>query len=82
MNKNQERNTFKVENNNENSKKKAEIANRKNKTVWGVIGVILTIFGITGTIPILLNREYLIGLPITGLSVIVGIILMAWALSD
>ena len=55
---------------------------RKNKTIWGVIGIILTIFGITGTIPILLNKEYLIGLPITGLSVIVGIILMAWAFSD
>ena len=55
---------------------------RKNKTIWGVIGIILTIFGITGTIPILLSREYLISLPITGLSVIVGIILMAWAFSD
>ncbi|MEK6873983.1 MAG: hypothetical protein AABW91_03985 [Nanoarchaeota archaeon] len=54
----------------------------KNKTIWGVLGVILTLFGITGTIPILLNREYLIGLPITGLSVVVGIILMAWAFSD
>ena len=55
---------------------------RKNKTLWGVVGVILTLFGITGTIPILLNKEYLIGLPVTGLSVIVGIILIAWAFSD
>lgn len=55
---------------------------RRNKTVFGVIGVILTLFGIIGTIPILLNREYLIGLPLTGLSVIFGIILMAWAFSD
>ena len=58
------------------------MAKRKNKTVWGVIGVILTLFGIIGTIPVLLNREYLIGLPITALSVIVGIILLAWAFSD
>ncbi len=58
------------------------MAKKKNRTVWGVIGVILTLFGITGTIPILLNKEYLIGLPVTGLSVIVGIILMAWAFSD
>jgi len=58
------------------------MAKRKNKTIWGVIGVILTLFGITFTIPILLNREYLIGLPITGLSVIIGIILMAWAFSN
>ena len=55
---------------------------KKNRTVWGVIGVILTLFGVIGTIPILLNREYLIGLPTTGLSVIVGIVLMAWAFSD
>jgi len=55
---------------------------RKNKTIWGVIGVILILFGITGTIPILLNREYLAGLPITVISVITGVILMAWAFSD
>ncbi len=55
---------------------------RKNKTIWGVIGVILTLFGITGTIPILLNKEYLIGLPITGIAVIIGIILIAWAFTD
>jgi hypothetical protein len=55
---------------------------KKNKTVWGVVGVILTLFGITGTIPILLNQEYLIGLPITGLSVIAGVILVAWAISN
>ena len=38
--------------------------------------------GITGTIPILLNREYIGVLPLTALSVIAGIILMAWAFSD
>jgi len=51
----------------------------KNKTVFGVIGVLLTIFGIIGTIPILLNLQYTILLPITTLSVILGIILIAWA---
>ncbi len=55
---------------------------KKNKTLWGVVGVLLTLFGITGTIPILLNREYLIGLPVTGLAVIIGIILIAWTFSD
>jgi hypothetical protein len=55
---------------------------RKNKTIWGVIGVLLTLFGIIGTIPILINKEYIWGLPITAISVIVGIILMAWAFSD
>lgn len=58
------------------------MAKRKNKTIWGVIGLLLTLFGITGTIPILLNRGYLIGLPVTAISVIIGIILMAWAFSD
>ncbi len=58
------------------------MAKRKNKTIYGVIGVLLTLFGITGTIPILLNKKYLIGLPITAISVIAGIILMAWAFSD
>ena len=52
---------------------------KKNKTMWGVIGVLLTIFGIIGTIPILLNRQYIIGLPVTVLSVIVGVILITWA---
>jgi len=54
----------------------------KDKTVLGVIGVLLTLFGAIGTIPILLNKGYIIGLPITGLSVVVGVILMAWAISD
>ena len=48
-----------------------------NKTILGVIGVLFTLFGIIGTIPILLNRQYLEGLFITGLSVIIGIILLA-----
>lgn len=55
---------------------------KKNKTILGVVGVILTLFGVIGTIPIILNREYLIGLPVTGVSVIIGIVLMAWAFSD
>lgn len=54
----------------------------KNKTIWGVIGVLLTLFGIIGTIPVLINKEYIAGLPITAVSVIAGIILMAWAFSD
>ncbi len=81
MEQNKKQKTFKADNFNKDSKKENEMI-KKNKTIWGVIGVILTLFGITGTIPILLNKEYLIGLPITGLSVIVGIILMAWAFSD
>ncbi len=58
------------------------MAKSKNKTIWGVIGVILTLFGITAAIPILITKEYTVGLPITAISVIVGIIFMAWAVSD
>ena len=53
----------------------------KNKTLWGVVGVILVLFGIIGTIPLALNK-YFVGLPITALSVIVGVVLIALVLSD
>ena len=54
-----------------------------NKTVWGFIGVILTILGITGTIPLSLKGEhYVYGISITGIMIISGIILIAWAFSD
>jgi len=52
-----------------------------NRTVIGVIGVLLTVFGIIGAIPVLLNRQYL-WLIITAISVIVGVILVAWSFSD
>jgi len=55
---------------------------KKNKTIFGVIGIILTLFGIIFTIPILLNREYFFVLFLTALSVIIGVILIAWAFSD
>lgn len=58
------------------------MAKNKDKTLWGVVGVILTIFGIIGTIPILLNKGYLLGLPLTAISVIAGVILIAWAVTD
>ena len=52
-----------------------------NKTVIGVMGVLLTIFGIIGTIPVLQNRQY-IWLIITAVAVILGVILVAWSFSD
>lgn len=72
----------KYENNTYSNKKEGQMARKKNKTIWGVIGVLLTLFGIIGTIPILISKEYIAGLPITAISVVVGIILMAWAFSD
>jgi len=52
-----------------------------NKTVIGVVGVLLTIFGIIGAIPVLQNRQYL-WLIITAIAVILGVILVAWSFSD
>ena len=52
-----------------------------NKTVIGEMGVLLTIFGIIGTIPVLQNRQY-IWLIITAIAVILGVILVAWSFSD
>jgi hypothetical protein len=52
-----------------------------NKTVISVIGVLLTIFGIIGSIPVLQNRQYLL-LIITAIAVILGVILVALSLSD
>lgn len=55
----------------------------KDKTLFAVIGVILIIFGVTGTIPLAIKgQQYLYGLPITGAAIVLGVILMAWALND
>ena len=56
---------------------------RKNdKTIWGVIGVLLNVFGIIGMISILINKKYHIGLIVTAISVIIGVILVAWSFND
>ena len=58
------------------------IKNKKeNKTLIGVIGVLLTIFGVIGTIPVLQNRQYL-PLIIAAIAVVVGVILVAWSLIE
>jgi hypothetical protein len=54
----------------------------KDKTVLGVLGVILTVFGVMGSIPALLNKDSILSLPLTAAAVVAGIILMAWAFSD
>lgn len=65
-------------------RKEGEMVQKKestNKTVIGVIGVLLTIFGIIGSIPVLQNRQYL-WLIITAVAVVLGVILVAWSFSD
>ncbi len=54
---------------------------KKNKTIWAVIGSLLIILGAIGAIPLALNR-ILIGIVLTGIMVIIGVILIAWTLSD
>lgn len=55
----------------------------RNKTLLGVIGIILAILGVTGTIPLALrDKPYIYGLPITIIMIIVGIILIAYAFGD
>jgi len=58
------------------------VKKRKNKTVLGVIGVLLTLFGVIFTIPLTLNREYAAWLAVTTISVIAGVILIAWTFND
>jgi len=53
--------------------------NSTNKTVIGVVGVLLTIFGIMGSIPVLQNRQYSL-LIISAIAVILGVILISWSL--
>ncbi|MDP4012499.1 MAG: hypothetical protein Q8R00_02740 [Candidatus Nanoarchaeia archaeon] len=55
----------------------------KEKAVLGVIGVILIILGMTLTIPVAnKGMEYWPWLLATGIAIVVGVILMAWAFSE
>ncbi|MAH46535.1 hypothetical protein CMI37_11960 [Candidatus Pacearchaeota archaeon] len=61
----------------------AERRNIRNKTVIGVIGIILVIFGIIWTIPLALKGvPYVYGLFGTSFLVVLGVILISWAFSD
>lgn len=50
----------------------------KDRTFWGVLGVIIFIGGIIGTIPLVMYGPAA-WLPLTALIVIGGILLIAWA---
>lgn len=61
----------------------ADMAKVKDKTVFGVTGVILVVMGAIMTIPLALRgKPYVYGLPVTTLAIIGGIILIAWAVTD
>ena len=56
---------------------------RKNKTFWGVVGVILLVAGTIWTSPFFLRGGiYLYAIPFTTIAVIVGILLIAWNFQD
>jgi len=55
----------------------------KNRTFFGVLGVIILIFGAIGTIVIAIKGEqYFYVLPITGIAVIMGVLLIAWTFTN
>ncbi len=55
----------------------------KNRTFFGVLGVIILIFGAIGTIAIAIKGEqYFYVLPITGIAVIMGVLLIAWTFTN
>ena len=56
---------------------------KKNKTVWGVVGLMLILAGAIYTVPFVIKGgAYLYGLPFTTIAVFGGLLLMVWAFSD
>ena len=55
--------------------------NRKKETVLAVFGFILVIFGILGAIPFALAR-HIYGISIFAMAVVIGVLVIAWAISD
>lgn len=55
----------------------------RNKTLIGIIGIILSVIGLFGSFPLALKgNPYAYGLILTGLMVIIGIILIASAFGE
>ncbi len=55
----------------------------KDSSFWGVLGIIILILGFLGTLVIAIKGSaYAYFLPFTGLAVIIGILLMAWAFKN
>jgi len=55
----------------------------KDKTVVGVVGVLFLIFGIIGTLAVAINgEEYIYWMLFTAPAVILGVIIIAIAMSD
>jgi len=53
----------------------------KNKSFYGTIGVLLTLFGFLFSIPILVNNEYNLGLVLTIPSLIIGVLIIVWSIT-
>ncbi len=63
------------------NKKEVYTMAKKKRTIWGVIGIILVIMGVTGSIPFAIQRQF-IGVSVSAVFVIGGVILIAWAFGD
>lgn len=56
---------------------------KKHRTFWGVVGIILIVLGAIYTIPLAIKGGiYSYGLFITGAAVVSGILLIAWTFGD
>lgn len=56
---------------------------KKHRTFWGTVGIILTVLGGIYTIPLAIKGGvYTYGLFVTGAAVIGGVLLMAWMFGD
>jgi hypothetical protein len=55
----------------------------RRKPFWGAVGMLLAIFGVIWSIPLVLNgRPYVYALPITSVMVVFGVLLLTWVLSE
>lgn len=55
----------------------------RNKSIWGVFGIVLIITAVTSSIPLTLKGgNYLLGLPVAFVLLLVGVSLMVWAFRD
>tara|TARA_Y100000034_G_scaffold31323_1_gene38323 strand:- start:505 stop:675 length:171 start_codon:yes stop_codon:yes gene_type:complete len=55
---------------------------KRNSTLWITIGVLLILFSFFGTLFISLNKEYIYGFLIAIPAVIIGVLIIAWSLSE
>ena len=58
------------------------IKNKKNTTFWGTVGTMLLIIGGLSTLSLAAANASIYWFILTGLLVIIGVLLIAWAVGD